>query len=80
MITLARPFRCFPIDNVPRPIALFGLILLFAGIAYFILTKALIAHHGASSLLATCAHERANRSIAGRINAKGRSAFYIGVE
>jgi hypothetical protein len=28
-------------------------MLLFAGVAYFILTKALIAHHGASSRLAT---------------------------
>ena len=34
--------------NAPWPIALYGLMLLFAGIAYFILTKALIAHHGAS--------------------------------
>ena len=38
--------------NAPWPIALYGLILLFAGVAYFILTKALIAHHGASSRLA----------------------------
>jgi len=30
--------------NAPWPIALYGLMLLFAGIAYFILTKALIAH------------------------------------
>ena len=39
--------------NAPWPIALYGLMLLFAGVAYFILTKALIAHHGASSRLAT---------------------------
>src|SRR5712664_1729765 len=39
--------------NSPWPIALYGLMLLFAGVAYFILTKALIAHHGASSRLAT---------------------------
>ena len=32
--------------------ALYGLMLLFAGLAYFILTKALVAHHGASSRLA----------------------------
>jgi uncharacterized membrane protein len=38
--------------NAPWPIALYGLMLLFAGVAYFILTKALIAHHGASSRLA----------------------------
>jgi uncharacterized membrane protein len=39
--------------NVPWPIALYGLMPLFAGVAYFILTKALIAHHGVSSQLAT---------------------------
>jgi len=37
--------------NAPWPIALYGVMLLFAGVAYFILTKALIAHHGASSRL-----------------------------
>lgn len=37
----------------PLPVAFYGLILLFAGIAYFILTKALIAHHGKDSLLAS---------------------------
>lgn len=36
-----------------RPVALYGVMLLFAGIAYFILTKSLIAHHGKSSVLAT---------------------------
>ena len=39
--------------NAPWPIALYGLILLFAGVAYFILTKALIAHLGAPSRLTT---------------------------
>jgi uncharacterized membrane protein len=38
--------------NAPWPIALYGLMLLFAGLAYFILTRALVAHHGASSRLA----------------------------
>jgi uncharacterized membrane protein len=37
----------------PLPVALYGLVLLFAGIAYVILTKALIAHHGKDSLLAS---------------------------
>ena len=37
----------------PWPVALYGLVFLFAGIAYFLLTKALIAHHGPDSLLAT---------------------------
>jgi uncharacterized membrane protein len=35
------------------PVALYGGMLLFAGIAYFILTKSLIAHHGKDSVLAT---------------------------
>ncbi len=39
--------------NAPWPIALYGVMLLLAGVAYFILTKALVAHHGASSRLAT---------------------------
>ena len=34
------------------PVALYGLMLLFAGIAYFILTKALIARHGKNSKIA----------------------------
>ena len=36
----------------PWPVTLYGVLLLFTGIAYFILTKALIAVHGAESLLA----------------------------
>jgi len=39
-------------DNAPWPIALYGVMLLFAGIAYFILTRALIAYHGSTSRLA----------------------------
>lgn len=35
------------------PVAVYGGILLLAGIAYFILTRSLIAHHGKESLLAT---------------------------
>jgi len=35
------------------PVALYGSTMLFAGIAYFILTRALIAHHGRNSLLAS---------------------------
>jgi uncharacterized membrane protein len=34
------------------PAALYGMILLFAGIAYFILTRSLVAHHGKDSPLA----------------------------
>ena len=36
----------------PLPVALYGVLLLFASIAYFILTKMLIAHHGKGSMLA----------------------------
>jgi uncharacterized membrane protein len=35
------------------PVALYGVVLLLAAIAYFILTKALISHHGKDSALAT---------------------------
>jgi uncharacterized membrane protein len=34
------------------PVATYGVMLLLAGIAYFILTKSLVAHHGKSSVLA----------------------------
>jgi uncharacterized membrane protein len=36
----------------PWPVALYGVVLLFAGTAYFLLTKRLIAHHGKDSTLA----------------------------
>jgi uncharacterized membrane protein len=36
----------------PWPVAVYGLVLLFAGTAYFILTRLLIAHHGKDSTLA----------------------------
>lgn len=35
------------------PVALYGILLLLAAVAYFILTKALIAHHGKDSILAS---------------------------
>jgi uncharacterized membrane protein len=34
------------------PVAIYGVMLLFAGIAYFILSRRLIAHHGKESVLA----------------------------
>lgn len=37
----------------PLPVAAYGVMLLSAGIAYFVLTKSLIAHHGKDSVLAT---------------------------
>jgi uncharacterized membrane protein len=38
--------------NAPVPVALYGVILLFAGAAYCILTKCLVRHHGEDSRLA----------------------------
>ena len=35
------------------PVAIYGLVLIFSGVAYFILSKVLIAHHGKESPLAT---------------------------
>lgn len=46
----------------PWPVALYGLVLLLAGTAYFILTKTLIASHGKDSTL--------SRSIGGDRKAK----------
>jgi uncharacterized membrane protein len=37
----------------PRPVALYGLVLFFAAIAYFILAHSLVALHGRESALAT---------------------------
>jgi uncharacterized membrane protein len=39
------------------PIALYGLVLLLAAVAYFILTRALLALHGGDSVLATALGE-----------------------
>jgi uncharacterized membrane protein len=36
----------------PLPVAVYGTMLLLAGIAYFILTKSLVMHHGKDSVLA----------------------------
>lgn len=40
-------------DFAAWPVALYGLVLLLAAVAYFILTRALIALHGRESVLAT---------------------------
>jgi len=37
----------------PRPVALYGVVMVFAGIAYFVLTRTLISHHGSDSVIAT---------------------------
>jgi uncharacterized membrane protein len=36
----------------PLPVALYGVVLLMAGIAYFVLSRAIILHHGRDSTLA----------------------------
>jgi uncharacterized membrane protein len=41
----------------PLPVALYGLVLLLAAIAYFILTLTLISHHGKDSVIATALGE-----------------------
>ena len=38
--------------NAPAPVALYGVVLLFAGIAYYILTRSLVRHHEKDSALA----------------------------
>ncbi len=43
----------------PWPVALYNLVLLMAGVAYFLLARALIAHHGPDSALAKAMGERA---------------------
>ena len=39
-------------DFAPWPVALYGIVMLFAGTAYFILTRSLVARHGKESTLA----------------------------
>lgn len=51
------------------PVAVYGVVLLFASIAYFILTRALIALHGRSSKLATAV----GRDFKGKIS----TAIYL---
>ena len=36
----------------PLPVAVYGVMLLLAGLAYFVLTRSLMAHHGKNSVLA----------------------------
>ena len=52
------------------PVALYGIVLLFAAIAYFILTRALIALHGRESALASAL----GRDFKGKVSA----VIYLG--
>jgi uncharacterized membrane protein len=47
-----------------RPVALYGVVLLLAGAAYFVLTRALISHHGSDSLIASAL----GRDLKGKIS------------
>ena len=40
-------------DFAAWPVALYGVVMLFAGVAYYILAQSLVSHHGRESLLAT---------------------------
>jgi uncharacterized membrane protein len=40
-------------DFAPWPVALYGVVLLLSGVAYFILSRALLSLHGEESVLAT---------------------------
>lgn len=46
------------------PVALYGAVLLFAAVAYFILTRALLALHGTNSVLATAL----GRDVKGKVS------------
>ena len=46
------------------PVALYGVVLLFAAVAYFILTRALISLHGANSILANAL----GRDVKGKVS------------
>jgi uncharacterized membrane protein len=48
----------------PWPVALYGVVLLFASIAYYILARALIAAHGVDSVLATAL----GRDVKGKVS------------
>ena len=48
----------------PWPVALYGVVLLFSGIAYFILSRVLVAHHGKGSELA----EALGRDLKGKLS------------
>ena len=51
-------------EFAPWPVALYGVVLLFASIAYYILARALIAAHGADSVLATAL----GRDVKGKVS------------
>ena len=40
-------------NYAPLPVAVYGVMLLLAGIAYFVLSTSLVAHHGKDSVLAS---------------------------
>lgn len=59
------------------PVALYGIVLLFNAIAYFILSRVLIAHHGKDSALATAVGEDFKGKISVLIYAVAIGASFI---
>jgi len=62
------------------PVMVYGIVLLLAGIAYYILARTLAAHHGPESALATRARDRfqresLDRDLYGRDRVRARSAL-----
>jgi len=51
-------------EFAPWPVALYGVVLLFASIAYYILARTLIAAHGTDSVLATAL----GRDVKGKVS------------
>lgn len=49
----------------PWPVAVYNGVLLMAGVAYFLLARALVAHHGQDSALARAMGERATADLKG---------------
>ena len=52
----------------PWPVFCYNLVLLMAGVAYFLLSRALVAHHGADSELARAVGARARADVKGLLS------------
>lgn len=59
------------------PVALYGLVLLFSGVAYFILTRVLIAFHGRDSALATAVGQDVKGMISAFVNTWFSGVLYV---
>jgi uncharacterized membrane protein len=52
----------------PWPVFAYNFVLLMAGVAYFLLARALVAHHGADSALARAMGQRARADVKGLVS------------